>query len=108
MLAVYPCFGLLVAMFSMAKAASWLKNMANTERDPCLLNPQCWSLCRLMWTGGQWLDIKIGTGGKYGHIVVIGKQPNSTNITHIMLAMCALLIVLTVTIIIIRHHWIAH
>ncbi|MFP3039872.1 MAG: hypothetical protein ACKESA_00270 [Candidatus Hodgkinia cicadicola] len=90
-------------------------SMANTEREGCLLNPQCWSLCRLMWTSGQWLDIKIGTGGRYGHTVAIGKQlnnvgrgPNSIDITHIMLAMCILSIALTVTIIIIRHHWIAH
>ncbi|MFP3039940.1 MAG: hypothetical protein ACKESA_01465, partial [Candidatus Hodgkinia cicadicola] len=64
-------------------------SMANTEREGCLLNPQCWSLCRLMWTSGQWLDIKIGTGGRYGHTVAIGKQlnnvgrgPNSIDITH--------------------------
>ncbi|MFP3039854.1 MAG: cobalamin biosynthesis protein [Candidatus Hodgkinia cicadicola] len=113
-LAAYPCFGLLVAMFSMAKAASWLKSMANTGREG-LLNPQCRGLCRLMWIGSQWLDIKIGTGGRYGHTVVIGKHvndvgrgPNSIDIAHIMLAMCALSIALTGTIIIIRHHWIAH
>ncbi len=64
-----------------------------------------------MWIGSQWLDIKIGTGGRYGHTVVIGKHvndvgrgPNSIDIAHIMLAMCALSIALTGTIIIIRHH----
>ncbi len=64
-----------------------------------------------MWIGPQWLGIKLGTGGKYGNITVIGKQvnttgqvPNGMDVAHIKLAICTLAMVLTMAIIIIRQH----